>query len=99
ICLFMSLFYHAVTFSAHSFLCGVAITKYPCGGAASANSFAETNAANCVGLDIPLQRRIPLACYCASGGLLPAHVRKADMDTELLQYFGFFLGLPVDPFH
>ncbi|MCQ4769856.1 hypothetical protein NE579_05180, partial [Intestinimonas massiliensis] len=25
ICLFMSLFYHAVTFSAHSFLCGVAL--------------------------------------------------------------------------
>ncbi|MCQ4807640.1 hypothetical protein NE626_12540, partial [Intestinimonas massiliensis] len=27
ICLFMSLFYHAVTFSAHSFLCGVALIK------------------------------------------------------------------------
>ena len=30
---------------------------------------------------------------------MPAYVRFADMDTELSQYFRFFHGLFVDPFH
>lgn len=30
---------------------------------------------------------------------MPAYIRFADMDTELSQYFSFFRGLFVDPFH